>query len=235
MALFAAGLISSFRMSPGPTRWLVQANFVGTVITSIVPLAASAGTMRIDYGAHIGGALVGAVCGLVLLCSWPAPARRPRFQTAAQGIAVAGMMLAITASVAVAARYPDYVALSPWIPPDRIPRTFADMQLHGAELATRYPQDPRAHLYYGISLANAHDYDSAEREFETSLQQAENGRVTFGRRFDNTLWGMLAVVAAGQGQWTRARDVAQTPCQARGTDRPPAELTRWLWRAKLCG
>ena len=72
MALFAAGLISSFRMSPGPSRWLVQANFVGTVITSIMPLAATAGATKVDYAAHIGGALAGAVCGLILLCSWPA-------------------------------------------------------------------------------------------------------------------------------------------------------------------
>jgi rhomboid protease GluP len=231
MALFAAGLISSFRMLPGPTRWLVQANFVATVLTSIIPQAASAGTMRIDYGAHIGGAL----CGLVLLCSWPVAARRPRFQTVAQGIGVAGMMLASTASVAVAARYPGYVAQSPWIPPGLVPQTFAEMDLQGAHLVARYPHDPRAHLYYGISLARAHDYGTAEQEFETSLQETKQGGVAFGRRFDNTLWGMLAVVAADQGQWARARDVAQTPCQARGGDRPAPEMIELLRRARLCG
>ena len=235
MALFAAGLISSFRMLPGPTRWLVQANFVGTVVTSIIPQAVSSGTMRIDYAAHIGGALAGAVCGLLLLCSWPTAARRPRFQTAAQGIAVAGMMLAFSASVAVAARYPDYVARAPWIPRDRIPQSFAEMDLHGVELAARYPHDPRAHLYYGISLTRAHDYATAEREFETSLQETNQGGLGFGRQFHNTLWGMLAVVAADQGQWARARDVAQTPCQARGADRPSPELVLWLRRARLCG
>lgn len=235
MALFAAGLISSFRMLPGPTRWLVQANFVATVLTSIIPQVASGHTMRIDYGAHIGGALVGAVCGLVLLCSWSVAARRPRFQAAAQGIGVAGVMLAFTASVAVAARYPDYVARSPWIPSGRVPQSFAEMDRHGADLAVRYPHDPRAHLYYGISLARAHDYATAEREFETSLQEAEQGGVSFGRRFDNTLWGMVAVVAADQSQWARARDVAQTPCQSRGGDRPAAELMELLRRARLCG
>jgi rhomboid protease GluP len=234
-ALFAAGLISSFRMLPGPTRWLVQGNFVCTVITSIIPQAASAGTMRIDYGAHIGGALVGAVCGLVLLCSWPVATRRPRFQAVAQGVGVAGMILACTASVAVAAHYPAYVAQAPWIPSGRIPQTFAEMDLHGADLAARYPHDPRAHLYYGISLARAHDYAMAEREFETSLQETEQGGVSFGRQFDNTLWGMLAVVAADQGQWARAREVAQTACEARGGDRPPPELIQWLRRARLCG
>jgi rhomboid protease GluP len=235
MALFAAGLISSFRMLPGPTRWLVQANFVATVLTSIIPQAASGGTMRIDYGAHIGGALVGAVCGLVLLCSWSVAARRPRFQAAAQGIGVAGVMLAFTASVAVAARYPDYVAQSPWIPSGLVPQSFAEMDLHGAHLVARYPHDPRAHLYYGISLARAHDYGTAEQEFETSLQETEQGGVSFGRRFDNTLWGMVAVVAADQGQWARARDVAQTACEARGCDRPAAELMELLRRARLCG
>jgi len=235
MALFAAGLISSFRMSPGPSRWLVQANFVGTVITSIMPLAATAGADKVDYAAHIGGALVGAVCGLVMLCSWPAATRLPRFQSAARGIAVAGMLLAVTGSVAVAARYPVYVAQAPWIPPDRMPKTFADMERHGAELARRYPQDPRSHLFYGIALASAHDYASAEQEFETSLQETEHGGASFGRRFDNTLWGMLAVVAAGQGQRARAREVAQSACQASGTDQPPAELVRALRHAGLCG
>jgi len=67
------------------------------------------------------------------------------------------------------------------------------------------------------------------------LQETEQGGVSFGRRFDNTLWGMLAVVAADQGQWARARDVAQTACEARGGDRPAPELIQWLRRARLCG
>jgi rhomboid protease GluP len=234
MALFAAGLISSFRMSPGPSRWLVQANFVGSLITSIIPLAATASTTKVDYAAHIGGALVGTVFGLILLCSWPGANRLPRFQSAARGIAAAGMLLTFSGSVAVAARYPEYVAQAPWISPGRIPKTFADMQLHGAELAVRYPQDPRAHLFYGIALANAHDYGTAEREFETALQETEHGSVTFGRRFDNTLWAMLAVVAVNQGQLGRARDVAQQACQAHGADQPPPELMQWLWHARLC-
>jgi hypothetical protein len=108
------------------------------------------------------------------------------------------------------------------------------MQRDGADLARRYPRDPRAHLFYGIALANAHDYATAEQEFETSLQETEHGGVTFGRRFDNTLWAMLAVVAVNQGEWTRGRDVAQPACQARGADQPPVELTQRLRRARLC-
>jgi hypothetical protein len=46
---------------------------------------------------------------------------------------------------------------------------------------------------------------------------------------------MVAVVAADQGQWARARDVAQTACEARGGDRPAAELMELLRRARLCG
>jgi rhomboid protease GluP len=234
MALFAVGLISSFRVSSGPSRWLVQANFVGSLITSIIPLAATASTAKVDYAAHIGGALVGTVFGLMLLCSWPGASRLPRFQSVARGIAVVGMVLTFSGSVAVAARYPEYVAQAPWIPPDRIPKTFADMQLHGADLAVRYPQDPRAHLFYGIALADVRDYGTADREFETALQETEHGGVAFGRLFDNTLWAMLAVVAANQGQLGRARDVAQQACQARRSDQPPPELTQWLWHARLC-
>ena len=135
LALFAAGLIVSFRMAPGPTRWLVQANYIGTVITSVVPLAATAGAETVNYAAHIGGALVGAAVGVLLLCSWPRANRLPRFNVVAQGIAAMGVLLLFTASVATAARYPTYIAQSPWIPSNRIPQTLAQMESTGADLA----------------------------------------------------------------------------------------------------
>jgi len=235
VALFAAGLIVSFRMAPGPTRWLVQARFVGTVITTVVPLAATAGPDKVNYAAHIGGALVGALFGLLLLCSWPRANRLPRFEVVAQGIAAMGVLLIFTASVAMAARYPSYVARSPWIPSNQIPQNFAQMGSNGANLAARYPQDPRAHMFYGVALFGARDNAGAEREFETSLQLSERGGITMGPRFETTLWGMLAVVLASQGQRTRAKDVAETACQARGTGRPAPELMRLLQSARLCG
>jgi rhomboid protease GluP len=235
VALFAAGLIVSFRMAPGPARWMVQARFVATVLTSVVPLAATAGPDKVNYAAHIGGALVGAVIGLLLLCSWPRANRLPQFTVVAQGIAAMGVLLLFSASVATAARYPTYVAQSPWIPSNRVPLNLAQMELNGADLAARYPQDPRAHMFYGVALVGARDNVGAEREFETSLQLSEHGGTSMGPRFETTLWAMLAVALAGQGQRARAKDVAQTACQARGTSRSSPEITRLLQSARLCG
>lgn len=83
MALFAAIPVLTFRLPAGDARSYVQGRTIRILIPLLLPAAAD---MHIDYGAHLGGALVGLAAGWVLLVTWPETSRLPRFQGAAQAI-----------------------------------------------------------------------------------------------------------------------------------------------------
>jgi membrane associated rhomboid family serine protease len=83
MALFAAIPMLSFRLPEGDARSRVQARTFRILIPLLLPAAAAPHT---DYGAHLGGMMVGLAAGWVLLVTWPETSRLPRFQSAAQGI-----------------------------------------------------------------------------------------------------------------------------------------------------
>jgi rhomboid protease GluP len=242
MALFAAIPIISFRLPPGEARARVQlrAFLILLPLLPLLPQTAGAHTMRIDYADHLGGALVGLALALALLATWKETSRLPRFQAVAQGIIAASMMLTLLGSVAMASRY-DLVSTRAeataseirLIPPDQLPATVAEMQRYGPYLVSRYPLDPRAHLFAGLAALKTRDRDAAEREFETALQLNEQQHM-FGARFQGLMWSMLAVVLAEEGQRQRAHDLAQQACGASGADRTPAGLLKILTDAHLC-
>jgi membrane associated rhomboid family serine protease len=99
MALFAAIPVLSFRLPDGDARARVQARTFRILIPLLLPAAASA---HIDYGAHLGGAMVGLAAGWVLLVTWPEASRLPRFQAAAQGIIALWTLLLMLGTDALA-------------------------------------------------------------------------------------------------------------------------------------
>lgn len=99
MALFAAIPMLSFRLPEGDARARVQARTFRILIPLLLPAAASA---HIDYGAHLGGAMVGLAAGWVLLVTWPETSRLPRFQGAAQGIIALWTLLMLLGTDALA-------------------------------------------------------------------------------------------------------------------------------------
>jgi rhomboid protease GluP len=234
MALFASILVLSLRLPQGAERMRVQTRSVRILIPSLLPLATTAGGMQIDYGAHIGGALIGGAAGLLLLRTWPSDRRLPRFPGVARAVAVVGLLAVVASSVAVAGRYAGYQKLVLLIPPDQIPKTKEDMDRHGRDLAARYPRDPRAHVYAGVAHETAHDLAGAESEFRTSLQQADGFRGVLGPQFDVSVRAMLAVILLEEGRKQQAIEAARTVCQAPTSNQLPAALKKYLLDARLC-
>jgi membrane associated rhomboid family serine protease len=110
MGLFAALFVGSFRYPSGTaarTRLLV--NSLRILIPSLLPFLQTSTVGRIDYGAHIGGALSGAALALVLLKGWPEGARIPQFRKAAAAISAIGAVLFVASGGLVAAKYPKFV------------------------------------------------------------------------------------------------------------------------------
>jgi membrane associated rhomboid family serine protease len=235
MAMFAALYVLSFRLPPGPLRTHAQARSVQILVPSLLPLAATAaGATQIDYGAHAGGALAGAGVGLLLLRTWPDTSRLPRFPQAARAIAAIGILFAGIGGAAVAARYADYKLLAVMIPLDQLPRTAAEISQRGASLATRYPDDPRAHAFAGIAALVAHDYQRSEQEMQTALQQSPRFRILLGQQFENSASILLAAAFQADGQHQQAKDAARLACRALPTGQLLPALATLLSQQHLC-
>jgi membrane associated rhomboid family serine protease len=107
MGLFAACFIGSFRLTVETrARSRMQVRSVQILIPSLPPLWTTAAVGRIDYAAHIGGALSCAVVMVFLLKTWPDTARLPRFGRLAAGVIATGLILCPASAVAVATHYP---------------------------------------------------------------------------------------------------------------------------------
>ncbi len=235
MGLFAAAFTSSFRLPAGTkARWWTQIGSVRVLIPSLLPLATTS-EITIDYGAHFGGALSGALVALLLIRTWPDTARWPRFRPLAAGVAIAGLVLFVASSAAVASHYPQYRVLASLIPRDRMPRTDADIKNQAEMLVARYPLDPRSRMYRGIALSAAKDYDGAEREARIALQQAENLRFIFvGREFENAIRFVLAAILLEADRQPEAKEAAHPLCQAFPAGYPNEKLQRILTEGRLC-
>jgi membrane associated rhomboid family serine protease len=110
MGLFAALFVGSFRYASGTaSRTRLLLNSLRILIPSLLPFLQTSTVGRIDYGAHIGGTLSGAVLALVLLKGWPEGARIPQFRKAAAAISAIGALLFVASGGLVAASYPKFV------------------------------------------------------------------------------------------------------------------------------
>jgi rhomboid protease GluP len=234
MALFAAMLILAFRLPAGPSRSRLQSRSINVLIPSLLPMMGSADSLQIDYAAHFGGAMGGAVVSLLLLRTWSDSRRLPRFPVLARGIVLIGVLSVAAASLAVASRYHAYQKMALLIPPNQLPKTEPDVASRGKDLAARYPRDPRAHMYAGVGYLNSHDYADAEREFRLALQGADEFRMLLGQQPANIARSLLALTLLGEGRNTEARQMALPACQAPPASQPPEALRKLLSGSRLC-
>jgi rhomboid protease GluP len=232
MGMFAGLFVSSFRLAPGTSaRTGLQVNSLRILIPSLLPSFSTSTGIHIDYGAHLGGALAGAALAFALLKSWPETAFIPQQRRAAAVIATIGIMLFVGSAGMAVANYPKYdLAI---IPQNELPRTAAEYQERAAALATRYPDDPRSHIYLGEALAAAEDYAGAERELRLALTKAEAHSALFGKQEALIIQGTLAAFLAQQGRQDEAKALARQTCLA-SEDPAMKKFTAMLTAQHLC-
>lgn len=114
MAQLAALLTLGLRLPPGRVRNWTLTNVVLSLVPALIPQS-QVGGMRVDFGAHLGGAIVGAVMGLLLWLMWrreqpEAPARLAATLGALMGVCVLGICLMLAVQ-----HYPDALHLT--LPP----------------------------------------------------------------------------------------------------------------------
>lgn len=229
MGLLAAAFTSSYRLPDGAQRAQIQVQMMQVLIPSMIPLAMRGG--KVDYAAHLGGAIVGALVGWILLRTWPRSEPLPRFRPLARVVAVAGLLVLAFGFTRVAAGYGEYGEaaaarsfLSSLVPDEELPASEAAMLERSADLAARFPRDPRARFANALRLAQAGDLAAAEQELRRGLDEREILAAVFpDRQLEITMRAVLAELLQAQDQPDAAREAAAPVCAA-GPDGAVPEL-----------
>lgn len=213
MGLLAAALVLAFRFPAGPERTTIHMGLLRVFIPAMIPLAVRSGP-RIDFGAHLGGALVGLLLGIILLAAWPRTAVRPRFAGAGVVLALLGVLVFAWSAEQAHAAYPRYALGRFLIPKDRLPTTDQDAVANAQSLVSAYPRDPRARFYQAIALLRANDPAAAEAELKQGLAEKELLRDYFNRELEVVMRAALAQALLAQNRGDDARRAAQPVCNA---------------------
>jgi rhomboid protease GluP len=198
----------------------------------LLPQLSSTSTAHIDYGAHFGGAISGAVVAALLLKTWPETERIPQLRTVAAGISMLGAILFVVSAGIAISNYPKYDIVL--IPQAEFPKTAAERQARAETLATRYPNDPRSHMYLAENLTAAKDDAGAERELRVALVKAQALSAILGSQVEHAARAVLAIFLAERGRRDEAKDLARSACSAPPGAKSTDNILKLLAAQHLC-
>jgi membrane associated rhomboid family serine protease len=231
MALFSCMLALSWHFPKGGMRIRLRMWALYLLIPSLLPFSSAAKDIRIDYSAHVGGALGGALVGVVLLDLWSANDIRPRLRVVAGAIAVAGLAAILIAGAFAQRNFAVYDLGFALAPRSELPTTDEAALQQSADLIVRYPRDPRVQFIYAMTLLTNNDRAGAEKALRAALaEEAVWRRALTGSDVSERLHGVLALVLQDRGRRDEAIETAKPACMA-STLR---ELRNRLDQAKLC-
>jgi len=213
MGLLAAALVLALRFPAGPQRTAIHMGLLRVFIPSLIPLAVHSGE-RIDFAAHLGGALAGSLIGALLLISWPRTAPRPRFAGVAVAVALSAVAVFAWSGRQAQAAYARYSLGRFLMPREQLPKTNAEAESRSLTMVSTYPRDPRAHFYRATALSRAHDAAGAEAELRLGLAEKDLLQYYFTRDLEVLLRAALAQSLLAQKRVEDARREAQPVCHA---------------------
>jgi rhomboid protease GluP len=236
MGMVACMLVVSFHFPTGPTRAELQSIALRVLVPSLIPIATSVTGQHVDFGAHLGGVLGGALIGLILLGNWPDGDRLPRLRWLAGAIAMTALAAVVVttwlaANAFVKARH-ELDLRGMLMPNSQLPRTDAEWKAQVESLAARYPHDPRLRLFRGAAMLEAGEFASAERELRAGLANAETFKDLLPPRVEMLLRTNLAIALDDNRQKAEAKAVAEPVCRLDTAENRPTR-TR-LKRIGVC-
>ncbi|EYF08578.1 rhomboid family intramembrane serine protease [Chondromyces apiculatus] len=211
MGLLASALVSTLRLPPRE-RSQATIPLVQMLVPSLIPLAVHRTAGKVDFAAHLGGAIAGALAGALLLAIWPKTRPHPRFQNAALGVSIACVLLYAGALYQAAELRPTYEAAltAAIIPSDDLPT----IESRSTEtLLSTYPHDPRTHFLAASRAATSGDLPTAEQHLRRGLDERGVLQVYFpDRQLEARMRALLATVLSEQGRPNDAAEAARPVC-----------------------
>jgi len=223
--LIAALFIASFEPEADAEQTMSRLKtslFFG--VPALLPLAFGA-SGNVNYYAHAGGAVAGAALAITPWLAFWSYDSLPR---SAGMTLLAGLAGSLVCAGFAATHYSSYMAdAMHYIRASEVPANAEEMASRSLDLVTRYPRDPRAHLFRSISYLEKASFNAAETEARTAISLAATdvagGPVRSGAQ------SLMAVLLLAQGRTSEAKAMAAEPCRAK-----MAEVRRILQKQKLC-
>jgi rhomboid protease GluP len=212
MAVLSATWVLAFHYDAGKARSEMQSKALQLLIPSLIPIGF--GATKIDFGAHFGGAIGGAVIAGILLAIWPRNDSMPALRRVAAAIVVLGLVATGYAASATANGYRAFGLKRLLIPVAEIPHDDATMYARSAELLKKYPRDPRARHYAAMSLVKAKDLAGAEQQMRIGLAEEDILSLMLAPTAKPYLKSYLALIQYDQNRKDEARESAKAACQS---------------------
>lgn len=224
--LIAALFVASFEPDADANQTISRLKtslFFG--VPALLPLAFGA-SGNVDYFAHGGGALAGAALAITPWLAFWSYDSLPR----STGMTLlAGCVGSLICAGFAAVHYSSYMAdARQYIRASEMPASTREMASRSSDLVTRYPKDPRAHLFRAISYIEQNSLSPAETEVQTAMLLAASD--VAGGPVRSAAQALLAQLLFVRGRHSEAKAMAAEPCRAK-----LGEVRRMLEKSKLCG
>jgi rhomboid protease GluP len=229
IGLLTTALIASSRIDDSGLRRRMQMIAARILIPAILPayFSASANDGHVDYGAHLGGAMAGAVVAVLLNITWNYRTRRPSLMPLAIAICCT-FGIAVSAAFALTMyRAPAYAAERPrFIPRSQFLGDGHEAMKKSSDWIARYPADPRGYYYKGLGFLDHGDAPSAAEELRHALSLYSADPGSFNPAFGHSVKMVLALAIKAEGDPASARAMARASCSAPDVPRPVLEIAR---------
>jgi hypothetical protein len=229
--LVAAGLFMSFHeRADAEDGYKMRRRALFLLVPALLPLFLGVRD-HVDYHAHLGGALVGAVIALGLIVTWNGDSFRPRGAVLSARIAMGLGVAAMAACLGIVPRYGEEAAIAKTLMPEALAaRPMEDLGGRSAELLRQYPDDPRASLIRAVSFIQASQPQLAEALLRKTIAMDWPARPYAAPYVRARARAVLALVLAIERRTVEASALAREVC----ADPSQAESRAMLVKFKLC-
>jgi rhomboid protease GluP len=234
LAMLAAQVVVGNRLPAGRARTRTVSRPIGLAIPALLPFGTSTGGIQVDYGAHVGGAVLGIALGVFLLRTWRESEPLPGFRGVAMAAAIVALVSLAGTAFAVTLSYPARKSAVALIPASLVPHTKAERSANSYRLVSEYPGDPRSHMMVALMFYDEHNMPSAETELREALAQDDIYRTVLGPGLKNTIRFFLAETVMFEGRRADAVELARQACQAPFSSQPDRTVATVQMRARLC-
>lgn len=221
MGLFAAAFAVAYRYPvASPMGTYLISGSLRVLIPSMLPLFGALTGEKIDYAAHLGGAIGGAAVGGLLVLVWRPGEVLPPLRGAAWALAAAFIVGVLYSGVEIAKSYGDYVLSSNLIPAHEIPLDRTAAKFKSDEFVVAYPHDPRSHMYRALLVSDLYgDRATAEREWKAALSEDKMLKTYFKPELEDFIRANLAQTLKENGKEAEALETARPICGKKGEAR----------------
>jgi rhomboid protease GluP len=234
MALLSATFVCSFHDEADGVARRMRYLSLRLIVPSLLPSLADAAS-HTDFSAHTGGAVAGVIMGFALMILWPEDAPRPAFKPIAYAIAALGTLLAVIAFFMATQASPAFAARNiGLIPQNEMPRDSGDGIAASAGLVTRYPRDPRGHLFRAMHFLQIRDVSDAGDQLRIALDGLPAAQGEISGKVEPGVRIMLALTLVAQGRRQEAVGVAQPACATAAGDPAFADALENLQKSGIC-